>query len=152
MDHCSASRPLLARQISWDLLVRAGYAVFGAVLALKGIYSPHRMIKWQSHLISELDVMPEHFAERLRLLGTSGNAQALREAETCWPTLSSSSRRAPMPASARSAKNCHSAVARSTRRLPSTDLLPHKACSVPLQTSGSTRQPPIRTADLARRP
>jgi hypothetical protein len=65
-----------------DLLIRAGHAVFGAVLALNGIYSPHRMIKWQSHLISELDVMPEHFAERLRLLGTSGNAQALREAET----------------------------------------------------------------------
>ena len=40
------------------------------------------MIKWQSHLISELDVMPEHFAERLHLLATSGNAQALREAET----------------------------------------------------------------------
>jgi hypothetical protein len=56
--------------------------VFGAVLALNGIYSPHRMIKWQSHLIGELDVMPEQFAERLRLLWTSGTAQALREAET----------------------------------------------------------------------
>jgi hypothetical protein len=65
-----------------DLLIRAGYAVFGAVLALNGVYSPHRMIKWQSHLIGELDVMPERFAERLRLLRTSGNAQALREAET----------------------------------------------------------------------
>jgi hypothetical protein len=64
-----------------DLLSRAGHAVFGAVLALNRIYSPHGMIKWQSHLISELDVMPEHFAERLRLLGTSGNALALREAE-----------------------------------------------------------------------
>ena len=65
-----------------DLLIRAGYAVFGAVLALNGVYSPHRMIKWQRHLISELDVTPGHFAERLRLLATSGNAQALREAET----------------------------------------------------------------------
>ena len=65
-----------------DLLTRAAHAVFGAVLALNGIYSPHRMIKWQGHLISELDVMPEHFAERLQLLRTSRNAQALREAET----------------------------------------------------------------------
>jgi len=65
-----------------DLLSRAGFAVFGAVLALNGIYSPHRTVKWQSHLISELDVMPGHFAERLRLLATCGNAQALREAET----------------------------------------------------------------------
>ena len=65
-----------------DLLTRAGHAVFGAVLALNGVYSPHRMIKWQGHLISELDVMPEHFAERLQLLRTSRNAQALREAET----------------------------------------------------------------------
>ena len=65
-----------------DLLARAGHAVFGAVLALNGIHSPHSTIKWQSHLISELDVMPEQFAGRLRLLATSGTAQALREAET----------------------------------------------------------------------
>ena len=65
-----------------DLLIRAGHAVFGAVLALNGIYLPHRIIKWQSHLVSELDVMPGHFAERLGLLATSGNTQALREAET----------------------------------------------------------------------
>lgn len=65
-----------------DLLTRAGHAVFCAVLALNGIYSPHLTIKWQSHLISELDVMPQHFAERLHLLAISGNAQALRQAET----------------------------------------------------------------------
>jgi hypothetical protein len=65
-----------------DLLTRAGHAVFGAVLALNGVYSPHLVIKWQSHLISELDVMPERFAERIHLLATGGKAQALREAET----------------------------------------------------------------------
>jgi hypothetical protein len=65
-----------------DLLTRAGHAVFGAVLALNGVYSPHRMIKWQRHLTGELDVLPEHFADRLDLLWTSGNSQALREAET----------------------------------------------------------------------
>jgi hypothetical protein len=64
-----------------DLLSRAGHAVFGAVLALNRVYSPHRMIKWQRHLIGELDVMPGQFAERLALLRTSSNAQALREAE-----------------------------------------------------------------------
>ena len=65
-----------------DLLTRAAHAVFGAVLALNGVYSPHRMIKWQGQLTGELDVMPEQFAERLHLLWTSRNAQALREAET----------------------------------------------------------------------
>ena len=65
-----------------DLLTRAAHAVFGAVLARNGIYSSHRMIKWQGNLISELDVMPEQFAERLHLLWTTRNAQALREAET----------------------------------------------------------------------
>jgi hypothetical protein len=65
-----------------DLLIRAACAVFGAALALNGVYSPHRVIKWQNHLIGELDVMPGHFAERLHLLWTSSNAQALREAET----------------------------------------------------------------------
>jgi hypothetical protein len=64
-----------------DLLSRGVHAVLSAILALNGVYSPHRMIKWQSHLIGELDVMPEHFAERLALLWTSSNAQALREAE-----------------------------------------------------------------------
>jgi len=65
-----------------DLFTRAGHAVFGAVLALNGVYAPHRVVKWQSHLISELDVMPERFAERLSLLAAGGTAQALREAET----------------------------------------------------------------------
>lgn len=65
-----------------DLLTRAGHAVFATVLALNGVYSPHRAAKWQSHLISEPGVLPGHFAERPGRLGTSGNAQALREAET----------------------------------------------------------------------
>lgn len=65
-----------------DLLTRAGHAVFGAVLALNGVYLPHLAVKWQSYLISELEVMPERFAERLRLLATGRNPQALREAET----------------------------------------------------------------------
>jgi hypothetical protein len=65
-----------------DLLARAGQAVFGAVLALNGVYSPHRTIKWQRHLTGELDVLPERFADRLDLLWTSGNAQALKVAET----------------------------------------------------------------------
>jgi hypothetical protein len=65
-----------------ELLSRAGHAVFGAVLALNGVYSPHRMIKWQTHLISGLDVMPEQFAGRLGLLWAGSSAQALREAET----------------------------------------------------------------------
>lgn len=63
------------------LLTRAGHAMFSAVLAVNRVYSPHRMIKWQSQLTGELDVAPERFAERLRLLWTSGTTQALREAD-----------------------------------------------------------------------
>jgi hypothetical protein len=66
-----------------DLLSRAGHAVFGAVLALNGVYFPHHTIKWQSHLMSELDVMPGHFAERLGLLGAGATAQALHTTAHC---------------------------------------------------------------------
>jgi hypothetical protein len=44
---------------------------------LISIAAHHRTIKSQRH-----PVVPEQFAERLRLLGASRNAQALREAET----------------------------------------------------------------------
>lgn len=57
-----------------DLLGRAGHAVFSAVLAVNGVYAPHRMVKWQSHLTGELGVMPERFADRLHRLWTSSNA------------------------------------------------------------------------------
>jgi hypothetical protein len=64
-----------------DLLARAGRAVTGAVLALNRRYRPHRLIKWQRHLISGLDVGPERLAERLELLTTSPAAEALQVAE-----------------------------------------------------------------------
>ncbi|HXW79173.1 MAG TPA: hypothetical protein VEJ84_06720 [Acidimicrobiales bacterium] len=63
------------------LLTRIGNAVFGALLALNHVYSPNPMFKWQKHLIKELDVVPEHFAERLQLLTGSANAEALTIAE-----------------------------------------------------------------------
>jgi hypothetical protein len=65
-----------------DLLTRIEHAVFGAVLALNHVYMPHRMVKWQRSLTGELEVMPEHFADRLQLLGASSCAEALRQAET----------------------------------------------------------------------
>jgi hypothetical protein len=65
-----------------DLLTRIERAVFGAVLALNQVYLPHRMIKWQRDLASELKVMPERFADRLQLLWASSSAEALRQAET----------------------------------------------------------------------
>jgi len=64
-----------------DLLTRAERAVLGAVLALNRVYVPHPLIKWQRHLIRELDVIPERLAQRLRSLWTSGSTEALEEAE-----------------------------------------------------------------------
>lgn len=64
------------------LLTRIQLAVFGAVLALNRLYLPNPMFKWQKHLIGELVVVPEQFAERLQFLATSGSPDALREAET----------------------------------------------------------------------
>jgi hypothetical protein len=63
------------------LLARIEHAVFGAVLALNHVYLPNPMIKWQKHLIGELEVMPEQFAERLQALPRSGSAKALTIAE-----------------------------------------------------------------------
>ena len=65
-----------------DLLTCAGRAAFGAVLALNGVYLPHLPIRWQSQLISELHVTPGHVGDRLHLLASGADAQALREAET----------------------------------------------------------------------
>ncbi len=64
-----------------DLLTRAGRAVVGAVLALNHVYLPHRLMKWQRHLIASLDIVPDQLAERLHLLSTSGTAAALEVAE-----------------------------------------------------------------------
>ena len=64
-----------------DLLVRAGRAVVGAVLALNRIYLPHRQLKWQQHLITGLDVAPDQLARRLELLTTSQAPEALQVAE-----------------------------------------------------------------------
>jgi hypothetical protein len=76
--------PAARRDLLDRVLERGGRNVvaFGAVLALNGVYTRHLVVKWQSHLISELDVMPERFAERLSLLATGETAQAMREAET----------------------------------------------------------------------
>ena len=52
------------------------------LLALNRLYLPNPMFKWQKYLISELDVVPEQFAERLQFLATRGSPDALREAET----------------------------------------------------------------------
>jgi hypothetical protein len=64
-----------------DLLVRAGRAVVGAVLALNRVYLPHRQLKWQRPLIAGLEVAPARLAERLDLLATGPAAEAIGAAE-----------------------------------------------------------------------
>jgi hypothetical protein len=64
-----------------DLLIRAGRAVAGAVLALNRTYQPHRQLKWQQHLIAGLDVAPDQLAGRLAQLTASPAPEALQVAE-----------------------------------------------------------------------
>jgi hypothetical protein len=65
-----------------DLLARAGNAVFRAVLAVNRVYVPHRQIKWQRHLIAGLALAPQRFAQRLQLLSSQPDSEALAVAET----------------------------------------------------------------------
>jgi hypothetical protein len=64
-----------------DLLTRAGQAVVRAVLAVNRVYLPHPLIKWQHHLITGLEVVPERLAERLESVSASPPAEAFRAAE-----------------------------------------------------------------------
>ena len=64
-----------------DLLTRAGHAVARAVLAVNRVYLPHRQIKWQHHLITGLEVVPERLAGRLESMSASPPAEAFRTAE-----------------------------------------------------------------------
>jgi len=64
-----------------DLLTRAGHAVVRALLAVNRVYLPHRQIKWQHHLITGLEVVPERLAERLESVSASPPAEAFRAAE-----------------------------------------------------------------------
>jgi hypothetical protein len=64
-----------------DLLTRAGQAVVRAVLAVNRLYLPHPLIKWQRHLITGLEVVPERLAERLESMSASPPAEAFLAAE-----------------------------------------------------------------------
>ena len=64
-----------------DLLTRAGHVVVRAVLAVNRVYLPHRQIKWQHHLITGLEVVPERLGGRLESMSASPAAEAFRAAE-----------------------------------------------------------------------
>jgi hypothetical protein len=63
-----------------DLLVRAGHAVVGAVLALNRVYLPHTQLKWQRAMIAGLGVAPPLLAERLELMANAPAAEAIAAA------------------------------------------------------------------------
>jgi hypothetical protein len=64
------------------LLVAVQQAVLGTVLAVNRVYAPHRLAKWQRHLLSELTVTPDHLASRLHALTRPADlAVALSQAE-----------------------------------------------------------------------
>jgi hypothetical protein len=63
-----------------DLLGRIGYAVAKTVLALNRVYLPHRQLKWQRHLLSGLDVVPDQLTDRLDQLVSSPLGDAFQAA------------------------------------------------------------------------
>ena len=64
-----------------DVLARVGHAAVRAILAVNRVYLPHRQIKWQHHLITGLEVVPERLAERLESMSACPRAEAFRAAE-----------------------------------------------------------------------
>lgn len=64
-----------------DVLTRAGRTVVQAVLAVNRVYLPHPQIKWQRHLITGLEVVPERLTERLETMSASPPMEAFRAAE-----------------------------------------------------------------------
>jgi hypothetical protein len=58
-------------------------SVLGAVLALNRDYQPHRLAKWQRHLLGGLEVKPANLTGRLHDLWSAGSAaQAVAQAES----------------------------------------------------------------------
>jgi hypothetical protein len=63
------------------LLSRIGYAVAGTVLALNRVYLPHRQLKWQRHLLANLELAPDHLNDRLDALTSNPAGDAIHAAE-----------------------------------------------------------------------
>lgn len=63
------------------LLTRIEQAVLATVLALNRVYRPHRMAKWQQHLIAGLNIAPNRLDERLDALWRRSPLDALANAE-----------------------------------------------------------------------
>jgi hypothetical protein len=65
-----------------SLLASVQTAVLGAVLAINRVYVPHRIAKWQRHMLAGLAVTPARLADRLHaLVSAASAAQALDQAE-----------------------------------------------------------------------
>ena len=77
----ATAEQFLAALAARDLLTRAGQAVVRAVLAVNRVYLPHPLIKWQRHLITGLEVVPDRLAGRLESMAASPPAEAFRAAE-----------------------------------------------------------------------
>jgi hypothetical protein len=65
-----------------DLLTRVGQAVVQAILAVNRVYSPHRQLKWQRHLLSGLTAVPDRLTDRLEAMTASPPAEAFPAART----------------------------------------------------------------------
>jgi hypothetical protein len=64
------------------LLAGLQQAVFGAVLAINRVYTPHRLAKWQRHLLAGLALTPDRLADRLDGVWQAASpAQALGQME-----------------------------------------------------------------------
>jgi hypothetical protein len=62
------------------LLVAVQQAVLGAVLAVNRVYAPHRLAKWQRHLLAGLTTAPDQLAGRLHALSRPDDLSLVLEA------------------------------------------------------------------------
>jgi hypothetical protein len=63
------------------LLSRIEQAIFSTVLALNRVYEPHRVAKWQRHLLTSLDIAPDDLGARLASLWQGSELDRIVNAE-----------------------------------------------------------------------
>lgn len=69
-------------EIAIDALLAAiEHAVTAALLAVNRTYRPHRILKWQHHLLASLAIIPERLEDRLRQLWVKDRQAGLDAAE-----------------------------------------------------------------------
>ncbi len=97
-----------------DLLTRTGHAAVRVILALNRVYLPHRQLKWQRHLTTDLALVPDRLAERPESMADGRPGQALQAAEALLAEIVTPAEATLTPTSEPSARHWRNAGRRST--------------------------------------